>query len=123
MKKHYYLSVITIFTLITLQSGFAQIEFKLEYMEAEEVWGVFATPDTSINPSSNIIPGSGQVTVVLPNDYQVGEVVSYAGAWTFDARKNHPVENPERDYGSFGWNANFPRMVLEKGKETLLFTF
>lgn len=123
MKNRILPTAILLFTIFFVQNAFAQISLKLQYLEDKDAWGVFAKPDEGLEPSNMLIPGSGQVTIVLPTNYPIGSVVNYAGSWTYNVEIKSPIENPERDYGSFGWHANVPRLFLEKDQETLLFTF
>jgi hypothetical protein len=100
----------------------AQIVLKLQYIEDEKAWGVFAKPGEGMDPSDNLIPGSGQVTLVTPTGYEFGGVGNHGGTWINNATVERPQENPSKDYLSFGFTNNYPPIKLKKGEETLLFT-
>ena len=110
-------------TFYSTISSFAQLEFKLELMADSTKWGVYVKPNDNINPSENTITGSGQVTLVLPTGYQIGEIENFHGNWEEVPRVSSPIENPTKDYLSYGLRQDFPRIKIWNGQETLLFTF
>jgi len=114
-----------LFLLFLLPSiSFGQVLFKLELMPDSTKWGIFATPTNDINPSSNTITGTGQITLVVPTGYEFGDLENIHGNWGFSGgqRVVSPVENPSKDYLSFGLNQDVPKIILIKDEETLLFT-
>ncbi|MBK8563215.1 MAG: T9SS type A sorting domain-containing protein [Saprospiraceae bacterium] len=103
------------------QSG---LKFKLQLMPDGERWGVYVRPDDSINPSTGqTIVGSGQVTVVMPKDYQLSDFQNENGSWTALNAINSPMENPTKKYQSIGFNSEIIPIQFVTGQETLLFTF
>lgn len=101
---------------------FGQVHLKLELLSDSTKWGVYVKPTDNIDPSPNTITGSGQITLVLPTGYEIGQMENIHGTWDANTRINSPSENPTKDYLSFGLVQDFPRITIEKGEETLLFT-
>jgi len=101
----------------------AQIELKLQLMPDGDSWGVYARPHPAINPSENTITPSGQVTLVMPVDFEWNNQVNHAGKWVNNAVVVSPVENPGAKYTSFGLFEDDPHITYISGEETLLFTF
>lgn len=110
-------------TLSFSTTSYAQLYTKLQWMPDDNLWGVFVKTDTTIQPSQNIILGSGQVTVVAPNDFEVTNMTSYMGSWIQNARVNGPIENPEKDYISFGIRLSEAVSELGVYEEVLILTF
>ncbi|HFA48393.1 MAG TPA: hypothetical protein ENJ95_05170 [Bacteroidetes bacterium] len=110
------------FMAMGLGSAFAQLEFKLQLMD-DDTWGVYVKP-VGITPSTTTITGSGQVTLVTPDDFTYSGLTSLAGLWQENAVVTGPIENPTRKYISFGMlqaEPSYP-IPLQAGEETLLFT-
>lgn len=101
----------------------AQLYTKLQWMPDDQLWGVFVKTDTTIQPSQNVILGSGQVTVVAPNGFEIANLTSYMGSWIQNARVNGPEENPEKDYISFGIRLSEAVSELGVYEEVLILTF
>src|SRR5690606_29102548 len=102
----------------------AQVEFSLKLMPDGKTYHVYARPDSSITPSASLVTGSAQVTIVVNNGFQFNNFTSVSGAWDPQpARVNSPIENPTKDYISFGFQSEPPIITLQSGTETLLFTF
>lgn len=99
------------------------LEFKLQLMADNTTWGVFVRPDNSISPSGNTMTGSGQVTLVAPEDFTYTNFKNHGGMWEENARVDDPIEAPGMSYISFGFVTDEPRIKLLPNKETLLFTF
>ncbi|MBI5917385.1 MAG: hypothetical protein HY842_18610 [Bacteroidetes bacterium] len=91
----------------------------------DDKWGVYARPNpaSGIDPTTNTITGSGQVTVVMPLNFTWSGLTSVSGAWTANAPVHGPVENPTKSYISFGFVGDVPQIQVQAGQETLLFTF
>ena len=87
------------------------------------VYGVYVKPCGDIMPSASTITGSAQVTVVLPIGNDIKDLSLYAGVWQQNATVSGPEESPNKNYISFGFLTDSPQILLEVGKETLLFTF
>ncbi len=104
-------------------SSFAQIQFKLHWMETEQQWGVFARLEEGVQINPYTIVGSGQVTVVAPVGVAFTGFKNISGEWLQNAVIYTPEENPAYNYISFGLISNYPEIVLQEGEETLLFTF
>ena len=96
---------------------------KLQWMPQDSLWAVFVKADSTIQPSQNILLGSGQVTVVAPTGFVVKNMTSYMGTWIQNARANAPMENRELDYISFGIRLSEPITGLGIFEETLILTF
>ncbi|MEZ5057692.1 MAG: hypothetical protein R2879_11735 [Saprospiraceae bacterium] len=102
----------------------AQISYSIELAGNGLTYNVFLKTEAGTNPSTTLYPGTGQVTVVFPTGFQFSNQTNYAGTWvTSGGRVNSPVENPSKDYVSFGLEGNFPEIQLVDGGETLLFSF
>lgn len=111
-------------SVVSAQSENVQnsLEFKVERM-ANGTYGVFVKPDYSIMPSSKIQTGSGQVTLVVPNNFTYSNLENHAGSWIENARVDAPIEAIDKSYVSFGFVMDQPRIKLFPNEETLLFTF
>lgn len=109
--------------LFFLTISYAQLYTKLQWMPEDNHWGVFVRADSSVQPTRNILLGSGQLTVVVPTGFQIGEMTSYMGSWIENARANKPVEQPEKDYVSFGVQLSEPVTQLGTSDEALVLTF
>jgi len=103
--------------------SFAQLYTKLQWMPEENHWGIFVRADSTIQPTRNILLGSGQLTVVVPTGFEIGEVTSHMGAWIQNARANTPIEQPEKDYVSFGVQLSEEIPQLGMTDEALVLTF
>lgn len=103
--------------------SFAQLYTKLQWMPAENHWGIFVKADSSVQPTRDILLGTGQLTVVVPTGFQIKEMTSYMGAWIENARANTPIERPEKDYISFGVQLSEPVSQLGTSEEALILTF
>ncbi len=126
------LRTIIIASLVILSAAFAtaqssghikSLEFKLQLMADNSTWGVFVKPDNSISPSGNTMTGSGQVTLVVPEDFTYTNFENHGGTWVENARVDDPTEAPGMSYVSFGFVTDEPRIHLIPNGETLLFTF
>lgn len=114
---------VLVFIVFSATSSFAQIKFKLQWLEDSLAWGVFITPEEGFNPSLNTAVGSGQVTVVAPKGSEFHNFQLFSGTWAQNAYVPAPKENPGKDYISFGFVKDDPAIELQAGEETLLFTF
>ncbi len=101
----------------------SQIELKLQLMPDGDSWGIYARPHPSINPSATTITASGQVTVVMPANFQWINLIPVKGNWVSNAAVTSPPENPGAKYVSFGLVDDDPHIDYIVGQETLLFTF
>ena len=111
------------FVVLGFTSAFAQLEMKLQLMD-DDTWGVYVTPDGTITPDSSTITGSGQVTIVMPTGFSWSGLTSVSGLWQANATVVSPIEDPARQYISFGLvqaEPNYP-IYYTAGVETLLFT-
>jgi len=86
-------------------------------------WGVFVKADSTIQPTRNILLGSGQLTVVVPTGFQFENMTSHMGSWIENARANTPIEQPEKDYVSFGIQLSEEVNQLGTNDEVLILTF
>ena len=112
------------FLVLGFSSLYAQLELKLQLMD-EDTWGVYVKPAAGVTPDSSTITGSGQVTVVMPNGFNWTALSSVSGLWQANATVAAPIEDPTRQYVSFGLvqaEPNYP-IYYTAGVETLLFTF
>ncbi|MDF1866705.1 MAG: hypothetical protein P1U70_17850 [Saprospiraceae bacterium] len=105
----------------------AQLDLKIGLDPDGKTYTVYVKPDNSITPSSNTYTGTGQITLVVPNDFEYTNFQEYHGAWNylppFVSVAKAPVENPTKDYISIGLNDDSPQIIYESGVETVLFTF
>ncbi len=101
----------------------AQIELTLRLQSDQETFVVYARPLASANISTNTITGTGQITLVVPTGFDYRDFQKLGGDWRQNARVNKPLENPEKDYISFGLNRDQPKIVYRPGEETPLFSF
>ncbi len=116
-------AIILIAAFFSTASVFAQIQFKLHWMEADQQWGVFARLEEGVNMNMYTIVGSGQATILAPVGTSFTGFKSISGEWLQNAYISAPEENPEKDYISFGLITNYPEIILQQGEETLLFSF
>ena len=121
-------SIYLIISFFFLNLGFsitssAQLHTKLQWMPDDNHWGIFVKADSSIQPTRDILLGSGQLTVVVPTGFEIGEMKSHMGSWIENARANAPVENPEKDYVSFGIQLSEAITQLGTNPEVLVLTF
>ncbi len=124
MSRSINLCSIVLFLLLFFETNsFAQIQFKLQWLPDSLAWGVFATPEKHIAPSNYLIIGSGQVTLVADAGSQFHKLKSFSGTWAQNSFVGSPLENPGKDYISFGFISADPPMEFVAGEETLLFTF
>ncbi len=117
-KVHFFL----LFTFFAY-SAFTQLECTIHLLEDGATFGVFVKPTDEISPSQHTVTGTGQITLVVPNDFQIENFQSVAGQWGINARVNAPDENPDVDYISVGFAYDEPTIKYIKGQETLLFSF
>lgn len=101
----------------------AQLYTKLQWMPEDNQWGIFVKADSTIQPTRNILLGSGQLTIVVPTGFQIGEMKSHMGSWIENARANSPIEQPEKDYISFGIQLSEQIPQLGTSDEVLVITF
>ncbi len=111
------------FFMLALNSVFAQpsIEFKLQLVDPD-TWCVFARPK-GVAPTTQLIPGTAQATVVMPLNYGWTGLQSVSGTWNANASVHGPSEKDSVSYISFGMIADVPRLTLTAGNETMLFCF
>ncbi len=99
------------------------IRYKLQLMPDGEFWGVFAKADEDSDISTNTITGTGQITIVMPKDFHFTNFTNVSGTWSGGSGIHGPSFAPDKSFWSFGLQSNFPSIVYEAGKETLLFKF
>ncbi len=102
------------------QSG---LEFKIQLLDNANTYGVFVKPNHTIAPSKKTQTGSGQVTLVVPTDFDYDNLKNVSGTWVENARVDGPVEAADKSYVSFGFVVDNPRIQLFPNEETLLFSF
>ncbi len=100
----------------------SSLEFKVQQM-ANGTYGVFVKPDHTIAPSGKTQTGAGQVTLVVPTNFDYSNFKNVAGTWVENARVDAPTEASNKSYVSFGFVIDNPRIQLFSNEETLLFTF
>jgi len=103
----------------------AQIKFSLQLAKDGITYIVYAKPAESANISSNTITGTGQVTIITPNGFQVENVTDLGGEWDNGGTVvRGPAEDPTHDYISFGLVGDTrPRVEYKQGMATALFSF
>ena len=127
-KSNIYLKLIPIVSFVVLgfSSAFAQfgLEMKLQLVDTNE-WCVMVTPAAGAMPDSSTITGSGQATIVMPAGFSWSGLTSVSGLWTNNATVVSPVEDPTRQYVSFGLQVAEPThpIYYTAGEETTLFCF
>lgn len=100
----------------------SSLEFKIQKLE-NGAYGVFVKPDHTITPSGKTQTGAGQVTLVVPTNFDYSNFKNVSGTWVENARVDGPVEAASKSYVSFGFVTDVPRIKLFPNEETLLFTF
>ena len=116
----------TLFTAICIllsTTAWSQLKLNIKQLPNTQHWGVYVKPCGDIDPTANTITGSAQVTAVLPIGCDIENLVQHAGHWTENASVSGPEESPTKNYISFGFLIDNPHILLQKGKETLLFSF
>ncbi|MCC6727310.1 MAG: hypothetical protein IT258_22585 [Saprospiraceae bacterium] len=109
-------------TFVSAQDAQNGLEFKIQLLD-NATYGVFVKPDFTIAPSSKTQTGSGQVTIVVPTNFEYANLKNIAGTWVENARVDAPAEAADKSYVSFGFVVDNPRIQLFPNEETLLFTF
>jgi hypothetical protein len=99
------------------------LKMKLQYLAAEDKWGVFVKPSGSFNPSALAKTTFGQVTIVSPDGFSYADLSSVSGEWALENMIIAPPYNPGAQYVTFKLMSNSPAIVYKPGLETLLFTF
>ena len=115
--------LLTACCFLLTSTAFAQLKFTVKSMSDAGVYGVYVKPCGDITPTSNTITGTGQATVVLPLGTDVVNLTPYSGIWLDAGVVSGPSESPNNNYFSFGFLADSPKIVIESGEETLLFSF
>ena len=116
-------TLLTAFCILLTTTAWSQLKLNIKQLPDTEHWGVYVKPCGDIAPTANTITGSAQVTVVLPIGNDIENVIQYAGHWMENASVSGPDEAPTKNYISFGFLIDNPQIILERGKETLLFSF
>lgn len=101
---------------------------KLQLMPDGLTYGVYVKPGDGYVSAPFNLTATSQVTVVVPDGFQWGNLTNYAGSWVAEATvgavpANHPVENPDYTYQSFYMQVDVPQINYIAGEETLLFSF
>ncbi len=99
------------------------IQFKLQLLPDGEFWGVYARPNADANISLQTVTGTGQVTVVMPAGYQWSSLTNVSGFWQANGVINSPSFAPDKQFCSFGFINDLPKISFRPGEETLLFKF
>ena len=111
-----------LFTSLIFSQNNPGILFSLQQL-SDQSWGVFLQPEEGLIPSTNLLTGSGQVTILAPEEFTYSNFRNYSGTWGENARVNSPEEATGRSYISFGFLADMPKLQMQPKSETLLFTF
>ncbi len=119
-KSGLFAGLLLSFFIANAQGG---IKLKLQLMPDGERWGVYAKPDESINPSWNTITTYGQVTLVMPLNYEWHSLVSVRGTWNYYFPLDGVPELPNNRIQIFHLTNEIPNIHYQNGLETLLFTF
>ncbi len=109
--------VLSAFFTISLQ---AQLELRVGVLADGVTYAVYARPDGTINPSTNTITGTGQITLVVPADFTYSNFTNVNGIWSPNATVQSPIENPDHDYISIGLTVDNGIDYIS-GQETMLF--
>lgn len=122
-KKHF---TLTCLGLLLAVLSFAQggFEFRLQLMQEELTWGVYMDV-VGDEPSGSMVTASGQITVVMPADFDYSDVTDYNGKWDANAIVVSPLEDVERKYVSFGLVSAEPLFPIDYAQvdDVLLFSF
>ena len=110
------------FTFNVSLSAQSALNLKLQLMPDSTSWGVYVKPDSTISPSPSTVTGSGQVTIVAPNDFVWNNLTNHAGNWSNNATVTGPSENPDMTYYSFGLVTDNPHITYYPDSAILLFT-
>jgi hypothetical protein len=86
-------------------------------------WGVYVKPDPGLNPTLNTTTVTTQVTLVVPNGFQIDSITQVVGTWNNNATVIGPIENPGMTYRSFEKQNQGGQSDIQyiEGQETLLF--
>lgn len=110
--------------MATANISFSQIHLKVEALPTGNgVFGVYARPCGTIQPTNNTITGSGQVTLKFQSAFTFANLTSLAGTWSQNAVVPNPSESIGFTYVSVGFLMDSPQIFYHEGQETLLFTF
>ena len=120
--NRFYLLLTTCCILITT-TAFSQLKFNVKAMPEAYTFGVYVKICDATVPSTNTITGTGQATIVLPLGNNATDLQSLGGVWQESGSVSGPSESPNKNYFSFGFLADSPKIEFEVGQETLLFTF
>ncbi|MEO1259996.1 MAG: T9SS type A sorting domain-containing protein [Bacteroidota bacterium] len=116
-------SLLTFCCILITTTAFAQLKFNVKATPDAYTYGVYVKICDATVPSNNTIAGTGQVTVVLPLGNNTSDLVSVGGVWQESGSVSGPDESPSKNYFSYGFLADSPKIEFEAGKESLLFTF
>ncbi|MEO1262673.1 MAG: hypothetical protein AAFZ15_27955 [Bacteroidota bacterium] len=111
-----------LFTSFIFSQNNPGILFSLQQL-SDQSWGVFLQPEDDLNPSAKLLTGSGQVTILTPEEFTYYQFRNYSGTWGENARIDSPEEALGRSYISFGLLSDMPKIQVKPESETLLFTF
>ena len=113
--------LVALFLLIS--SGLlAQLEYSVRIDGDGLTYRVYVQPTTST--SGTTVTGSGQVTLVVPNGFNISTITSVNGTWDPNPSTVHaPIENPFKDYMSIGFATDVPTIIYQSGVEVELFNF
>ncbi len=101
-------------------SIWAQFELNIRPLHKKNYYGVFVRVEKGYNPSPKTTTGSGQITILIPNNGVVEDIKSINGNWpTIDLVKN-PIENPFIDYLSIGFAPSEKKIPYNADQEILL---
>lgn len=106
------------------QTIFAQIEFSLALDKFGVTYTVLAKPQgTTI--SKKMMTSTAQVTLITPNELELAHFKNLGGEWDGgNSIVRAPEEDSTHDYISIGLvGDNNPKLTLQSGKPTALFSF
>ena len=117
MKK----MLLTLISIVTLQMGYSQLQLGLIVNEFAERLEVYAFHEDPLFTSEKTFLATGQVTLVVNTGNKLENMTNVNGMWSMNSKATAPIENPTKDYISFGFD-EYMKFPISGAKPVLLFT-
>ena len=117
MKK----MLLTLISISTLQISYAQLQLGLIVNEFAERLEVYAFHEDPLFTSEKTFLATGQVTLVVNTGNELENMTTVNGMWNMNSKATAPIENPTKDYISFGFD-EYMKFPISGSKPVLLFT-
>ncbi len=117
MKK----TLLTFISIFTFQLSYAQLQLGLIVNEFAERLEVYAFHEDPLFTSEKTYLATGQVTLVVNTGNELKNVTTVNGMWDMNSKATAPIENPTKDYISFGFD-KYMKFPISGSKPALLFT-